>query len=110
MFNNLPQIHARKMTVDGAVNFEEIARSTEDFNGAQLKAVCVEAVCCIQIICLPASDLFSQLAASLLSVQSYIHQGMLAMRRDATTVNHEDFVEGVAQVQAKKKGNLQYYL
>jgi len=37
-------------------------------------------------------------------------QGMLAMRRDATTVNHEDFVEGVAQVQAKKKGNLQYYL
>jgi 26S proteasome regulatory subunit T5 len=35
---------------------------------------------------------------------------MLAMRRDATTVNHEDFVEGVAQVQAKKKGNLQYYL
>ena len=34
------------MTVDGAVNFEEIARSTEDFNGAQLKAVCVEAVRC----------------------------------------------------------------
>jgi hypothetical protein len=32
------------MTVDAAVNFEEIARSTEDFNGAQLKAVCVEAV------------------------------------------------------------------
>ena len=41
------QIHARKMTVDAAVNFEEIARSTEDFNGAQLKAVCVEAVRCI---------------------------------------------------------------
>ena len=32
------------------------------------------------------------------------------MRRDAITVNHEDFVEGVAQVQANKKGNLQYYL
>ena len=42
----LSQIHARKMTVDAAVNFEEIARSTEDFNGAQLKAVCVEAVRC----------------------------------------------------------------
>ena len=26
-----------------AVNFDEIARSTEDFNGAMLKAVCVEA-------------------------------------------------------------------
>jgi ATP-dependent 26S proteasome regulatory subunit len=43
-------------------------------------------------------------------VHAHFVQGMLAMRRDATTVNHEDFVEGVAQVQAKKKGNLQYYL
>eukprot|EP00954_Amorphochlora_amoebiformis_P000024 1518-Amorphochlora_amoeboformis.AAC.1 len=25
------------------VNFEELARCTEDFNGAQLKAVCIEA-------------------------------------------------------------------
>lgn len=25
------------------VNYEELARSTPDFNGAQLKAVCVEA-------------------------------------------------------------------
>jgi 26S proteasome regulatory subunit T5 len=25
------------------VNFEELARSTDDFNAAQLKAVCVEA-------------------------------------------------------------------
>jgi 26S proteasome regulatory subunit T5 len=60
------------------VNFEELARSTEDFNGAMLKAVCVEA-------------------------------GMLAMRRDASCITHEDFVEGVAQVQMKKKQNLQYY-
>ena len=38
------QIHSRKMTVDkDDVNFEELARSTVDFNGAQLKAVCVEA-------------------------------------------------------------------
>lgn len=27
------------------VNFEELARCTDDFNGAQCKAVCVEAVC-----------------------------------------------------------------
>lgn len=27
----------------GDVNFEELARSCDDFNGAQLKAVCVEA-------------------------------------------------------------------
>ena len=41
--------------------------STDDFNAAQLKAICVEA-------------------------------GMLALRRDATEVNHEDFVEGITQV------------
>ncbi|RSH83526.1 26S proteasome regulatory subunit 6A [Apiotrichum porosum] len=36
------QIHARKLNHTN-VNFEELARSTEDMNGAQLKAVCVEA-------------------------------------------------------------------
>lgn len=71
-------IHSRKMNVSPDVNFEELARSTDDFNAAQLKAVCVEA-------------------------------GMLALRRDATEVTHEDFVEGIVQVQAKKKANLMYY-
>ena len=51
---------------------------TEDFNGAQLKAVCVEA-------------------------------GMLALRRGGTELAHEDFAEGVSQVQAKKKSTLNYY-
>lgn len=37
------EIHSRKMSVSPDVNFEEIARSTDEFNGAQLKAVCVEA-------------------------------------------------------------------
>ncbi|KAG8072800.1 hypothetical protein GUJ93_ZPchr0006g44412 [Zizania palustris] len=60
------QIHSRKMNVNPDVNFEELARSTDDFNGAQLKAVCVEA-------------------------------GMLALRRDATEVTHEDFNEGIIQ-------------
>ncbi|KAJ6796302.1 26S protease regulatory subunit 6A-like protein [Iris pallida] len=72
------QIHSRKMNVHPDVNFEELARSTDDFNGAQLKAVCVEA-------------------------------GMLALRRDATEVMHEDFNEGIIQVQAKKKASLNYY-
>ena len=72
------KIHSRKMNVSPDVNFEELARSTDDFNAAQLKAVCVEA-------------------------------GMLALRRDATEVNHEDFVEGITQVQSKKKTNLHYY-
>eukprot|EP00937_MAST-01D_sp_MAST-1D-sp2_P007257 g7257.t1 len=73
------QIHSRKMTVDMEdVNFDELARCTDDFNGAQLKAVCVEA-------------------------------GMLALRREATTIMHEDFMEGISVVQAKKKGSLDYY-
>lgn len=42
------QIHSRKMNVSPDVNFEELARSTDDFNGAQCKAVCVEAVCTLK--------------------------------------------------------------
>eukprot|EP00936_MAST-01D_sp_MAST-1D-sp1_P002375 g2375.t1 len=73
------QIHSRKMNVDlEDVNFDELARCTDDFNGAQLKAVCVEA-------------------------------GMLALRREASTIRHEDFMEGISVVQAKKKGSLDYY-
>lgn len=41
---NILRIHSRKMNVSSDVNYEELARSTDDFNGAQLKAVCVEAV------------------------------------------------------------------
>jgi len=72
------QIHSRKMNVSPDVNFDELARSTDDFNGAQCKAVCVEA-------------------------------GMIALRREATTVTHEDFMDAIMEVQAKKKTNLQYY-
>ena len=34
---------------------------------------------------------------------------MLALRRDGTEVSHEDFVEGIVAVQAKKKTSLNYY-
>jgi len=37
------EIHSRKMNIHPDVNFEELARATDEFNGAQLKAVCVEA-------------------------------------------------------------------
>ncbi|XP_074585020.1 26S proteasome regulatory subunit 6A homolog [Curcuma longa] len=72
------QIHSRTMNLYYDVNFEELARSTDDFNGAQLKAVCVEA-------------------------------GMRALRRDATEITHEDFNEGINQVQSKKKVSVYYY-
>uniref|UniRef100_A0A146KVF3 26S protease regulatory subunit 6A n=1 Tax=Lygus hesperus TaxID=30085 RepID=A0A146KVF3_LYGHE len=72
------QIHSRKMNISVDVNFEELARSTDDFNGAQCKAVCVEA-------------------------------GMIALRRSASVVSHEDFMDAILEVQAKKKTNLNYY-
>ena len=37
------EIHSRKMNLAGEINFDELARATDDFNAAQLKAVCVEA-------------------------------------------------------------------
>ncbi|KAI8962936.1 26S proteasome subunit P45 [Daldinia sp. FL1419] len=37
------KIHSRKMKVDTSVNWGELARSTDEFGGAMLKAVCVEA-------------------------------------------------------------------
>ncbi|CAF0719595.1 unnamed protein product [Adineta ricciae] len=72
------QIHSRKMNTNKDVNFEELARCTDDFNGAQCKAVCVEA-------------------------------GMIALRRGAVEVQHEDFMDAILEVQAKKKMNLNYY-
>jgi len=71
------QIHSRKMNVNPDVNYDELARSTDDFNGAQLKATCVEA-------------------------------GMIALRRNGTELLHNDFVEAVSEVQAKKKKNVGY--
>jgi 26S proteasome regulatory subunit T5 len=76
---NIMQIHSRKMTIDkDDVNFAELARCTEDFNGAQCKAVCVEA-------------------------------GMIALRNENTMLKHNDFMDAILEVQAKKKKELNYY-
>uniref|UniRef100_A0A5S6PZK8 AAA+ ATPase domain-containing protein n=1 Tax=Trichuris muris TaxID=70415 RepID=A0A5S6PZK8_TRIMR len=73
------QIHSRRMNVHKHVNFDELARCTDDFNGAQCKAVVVEA-------------------------------GMIALRREAIEIKHEDFVDAILEVQSKKKVNLEYYV
>lgn len=72
------QIHSRKMNVSPDVNFEELARCTEDFNGAQCKAVCVEA-------------------------------GMIALRQEQSELKHNDYMDAILEVQAKKKKDLNYY-
>jgi len=38
-----------------------------------------------------------------------VEAGMQALRRGGVFLNHEDYVEGIAQVQAKKKSTLNYY-
>lgn len=38
-----------------------------------------------------------------------VEAGMIALRREATVVTHEDFMDGILEVQAKKKQNLNYY-
>jgi len=75
---HIMKIHSKRMHVGDDVVFEELARSCEDFNGAQLKAVCVEA-------------------------------GMLALREEHSAIGHEDFIEAITVVAAKKKGSLDYF-
>jgi 26S proteasome regulatory subunit T5 len=36
-------------------------------------------------------------------------QGMIALRNEKTEVHHEDFMEAILEVQAKKKKDLIYY-
>ena len=38
-----------------------------------------------------------------------VEAGMLALRREASSIKHEDFMEAIAVVAAKKKGQLDYY-
>lgn len=96
------QIHSRKMNVSPDVNFEELSRSTEDFNGAQCKAVCVEAVSF-------SSYFFKHWKTIFSCYLLFTLQGMIALRREATMVTHEDFMDAIVEVQAKKKANLNYY-
>ena len=94
------QIHSRKMNTNKDVNFEELARCTDDFNGAQCKAVCIEAVRSLSSSPrLRKSSFFSD----------HLIQGMIALRRGAIEVQHEDFMDAILEVQAKKKMNLNYY-
>jgi len=72
------KIHSKKLAMDKDVDFGEIARSTEDFNGAEFKALCVEAA-------------------------------MLALRREAPAITHEDLIDAILEVKAKKKFNVVYH-
>lgn len=88
------------------VNYEELARCTDDFNGAQCKAVCVEAVSGgFESVSLRGRGRVGFWDSACV----FRAQGMIALRRGATELTHEDYMEGILEVQAKKKANLQYY-
>jgi len=38
-----------------------------------------------------------------------VEAGMCALRRGASFLNHEDYVDGIAAVDAKKKEKLEYF-
>lgn len=81
-------------------SFEELARSTEDFNGAQLKAVCVEAGMVSR--CGPVSWQLWYLMTLRPAGRSFANHPQLALRQGATKLNHEHFYGGILEVQAKK--------
>lgn len=101
------------MNVHPDVNFEELARSTDDFNGAQLKAVCVEAG--MLALRRDATEVrrryrfFDGFKLYDWSLVWFLRHRVLCCCCACCQVNHEDFNEGIIQVQAKKKASLNYY-
>ena len=135
------------------MNWDELARSTEDFNGAQMKAVCVEAGMLAlrreaAELCHEGKKLFSLSVSRTLPCALYTlaytyalpshshrstHLVSLSLSRTLLSLTSAllpslhslhslhflhslhslrripDFMEGIAEVQAKKKATLQYY-
>lgn len=60
---------------------------------------------CWRLCCLPPPPPLHALRLQAVAVEA----GMLALRRGGTELKHEDYVEGITVVQAKKKASLNYY-
>jgi ATP-dependent Zn protease len=79
------RIHSRKMTVDEGVNWQELARSTDEFGGAQLKAVCVEA----GMIALRGGQVRTSHCSN--AIVSYANVLLRPRRRTLSTSTHREF-------------------
>ena len=84
------------MSVSPDVNFEELARSTDEFNGAQLKAVCVEA------------GMIALREGALKLVHEHFLSG-IAEGQPAAFVEQTEFTNCPPAVQSKKKNDLMYF-
>lgn len=96
-----------------ALPLQELGRCTDDFNGAQLKAVCVEAGMLVSraaaLACAAARRCISPWLIAPARLARLPPPSRQALRRDGTEIQHEDFMEGISQVQSKKKADLSYY-
>lgn len=72
------KIHSKKISIKGEVDFEAIAKLSEDFNGADLRNVCTE-----------AGFIFNS--------------GMMAIRSDRDYVVQEDFLKATRKLKDNKK-------
>lgn len=90
------EIHSRKMTTSPDVNYDELARSTDEFNGAQLKAVCVE-----------AGMIALREGATKLGHEHFL--GGIAEGEYQFSLTCTDRMLTNGEVQSKKKNNLMYF-
>ena len=90
------EIHSRKMTTSPDVNYDELARSTDEFNGAQLKAVCVE-----------AGMIALREGATKLGHEHFL--GGIAEGEYQFSLTIIDRMLTRSEVQSKKKNNLMYF-
>jgi 26S proteasome regulatory subunit T4 len=72
------KIHSKKISIKGEVDFEAIAKLSDDFNGADLRNVCTE--------------------AGIIFIS-----GMMAIRSDRDYVVQEDFLKATRKLKDNKK-------
>ena len=84
------------MTTSPDVNYDELARSTDEFNGAQLKAVCVE-----------AGMIALREGATKLGHEHFL--GGIAEGEYQFSLTIIDRMLTRSKVQSKKKNNLMYF-
>jgi 26S proteasome regulatory subunit T5 len=116
VFHRCPVLSRPVVPPASDVNFEELARCTDDFNGTEHPArergrgsnaiVRGGGARTRLVVCLIA---VSRSASGAMLKAVCVEAGMLALRRDAKELSHEDFMAGINEVQAKKKASLEYY-
>lgn len=78
------------MKVNKKVNFEELARSTDEFNGAQLKVRFFRSL----VVLNRSTDWDGRVVQAVC-----VEAGMIALREGFTEIGHEHYLSGILYVQ-----------